>query len=70
MSASNAIRNIVSRSREFCPQFIENDVEELLNSARSKHPSADDATRSALRDLDLQVELKEQWTGTKKILAD
>lgn len=59
----NAIRNIVSRSREFNAQFIELDVERLLHEVRAKHPKTEDSVKAALRDLGLKVELKEQWKG-------
>ena len=33
-SAAGAIRNIVSRSREFCNEFVDLDIEQLLNQVQ------------------------------------
>eukprot|EP00094_Tigriopus_californicus_P011390 TCALIF_10995-PA protein Name:"Similar to Armc6 Armadillo repeat-containing protein 6 (Mus musculus)" AED:0.06 eAED:0.06 QI:0/0.8/0.66/0.83/0.6/0.66/6/268/445 len=63
ISCCNAIRNIVSRSRELTAEFVELDIEDLLNKIRRLHPSAEDAVKAALRDLGLKVDLKEIWTG-------
>jgi len=65
-AAAAAIRNIVSRDKQLCPPFIEKGVEELLNSALDLHGDhIGDTLRSALRDLELKVELQERWTGEK-----
>jgi len=65
-AAAAAIRNIVSRDKQLCPPFIERGVEELLNSALDLHGDhIGDTLRSALRDLELKVELQERWTGEK-----
>merc|ERR1719462_976175 len=70
-SAAAAIRNIVSRNKQLCPPFIERGVEELLNSALDLHGDRiGDTLRSALRDLDLKVELQERWTGEKIKIAE
>ncbi len=59
----NAIRNVVSRSSDLSSDFINLDVETLLQAVRARHKQCDDAARAALRDLGLKVELKEEWTG-------
>ncbi len=60
----NAIRNVVSRSSDLRGDFVNQDVESLLQGVRSRHPGeCDDAAKAALRDLGLKVELKEEWTG-------
>jgi len=65
-AAAAAIRNIVSRDKELCGPFIDREVEGLLNQALSLHGEKyGDTLRSALRDLDLKVELQERWTGEK-----
>jgi len=65
-AAAAAIRNIVSRDKQLCPPFVERGVEELLNSALDLHGEhIGDTLRSALRDLELKVELQERWTGEK-----
>lgn len=65
-AAAAAIRNIVSRDKDLGAQFIERGVEELLNTALSIHgEDIGDTLRSALRDLDLKVELQERWIGEK-----
>ena len=65
-ASAAAIRNIVSRDKKLCPPFIERGVEELLNSALDLHGDRiGDTLRSALRDLELKVELQERWTGEK-----
>lgn len=67
-----AIRNIVSRSRHLCDQFLKFGVEDVLNEAMSLHQSAGQDIKSALRDLGCKVSLKEEWTGSSsvKILND
>nr|XP_039248706.1 armadillo repeat-containing protein 6-like [Styela clava] len=58
------IRNLVARTREYSPVFIDLGVEELIRSARKHHTSAlDDQAKAALRDLDLDVDLKTPWVG-------
>jgi len=60
-----AIRNIVSRDRILGQPFVDLGVEDLLNEALKLHgDQVGDTLRSALRDLDLKVELKCRWTGT------
>ncbi len=62
-ACSSAIRNIVSRSKQYVKDFVELDVEALLNEVMKKHPKTEDMVKSALRDLGLKVVLKEQWKG-------
>lgn len=62
-----AIRNIVSRSRDFCDGFLKFGAEEVLNKAMVAHPSVAQDIKSALRDLGCNVVLKEQWTGTSTV---
>merc|ERR1719431_2405936 len=65
-AAAAAIRNIVSRDKELSQAFIDQGVEELLNSALANHgDKIGDTVRSALRDLGLKVQMKEHWTGEK-----
>ena len=60
-----AIRNMVSRLPENKRVFIEYGVEGVINTALKNHGEAvKDLARAALRDLDLKVELVEQWRGT------
>ena len=61
---------MVSRSKHFCKNFVELDVEPLLNAVLNTHPSALAAAKSALRDLDLKVHLQEQWTGSAKVTVE
>lgn len=59
-----AIRNMVARCREHNSKFHELGVESILNSAYEKF--ANDFgfdIKSALRDLECDVKLDEQWTG-------
>ena len=64
IACCSAIRNIVSRSKHFASDFVELEIEELLNSVRKTHPQSDEFVKAALRDLGLKVEMKEQWKGT------
>lgn len=59
-----AIRNMVARCRDQNVKFLELGVESILNSAYEKF--AEDFgfdIKSALRDLECDVKLDEQWTG-------
>jgi hypothetical protein len=64
IAAASAIRNIVSRTKRFSDEFVELDVETLLNEVVKRHPAAEEGVKAALRDLELKVHLKEEWTGT------
>ena len=65
----NAMRNIVSRSKNLIEPFVRLSVEELLNQTAAMHQAAasqtglGDAVKAALRDMGLKVHLKEEWTG-------
>jgi len=69
----SAMRNIVSRSKNFTELFVKLSVEELLNQTGAMHPTelaVGDAVKAALRDMGLKVHLKEEWTGkTGKIVS-
>ena len=60
------MRNVVARTREYCPAFVELGVENLIQQAMGKHPSCRDEAKAALRDLGCKVELKELWKGEGK----
>lgn len=60
-----AIRNMVSRVPENKQFFVEYGVEEVIQTAIKTHgDQVKDVARAALRDLDLKVDLVEQWRGT------
>lgn len=64
--ACMAVRNLVARTRNHVPAFIECGVEALIRKARQDHQKIlGDESHAALRDLDLEVELKERWRGEK-----
>ena len=57
---------MVARTRHLQKEFIELDVESLLNKVvdeYAKDLNVYQAARAAQRDLDLDAGLKEQWTG-------
>nr|CAD7409337.1 unnamed protein product [Timema cristinae] len=59
-----AIRNIVSRDRSLNKTFLSLGAEELLQEALKRHGSnCEYDIKSALRDLECEVELIERWTG-------
>lgn len=64
IACCNAIRNIVSRSKQYVQEFVSLEIEDLLNSVRRTYPQSDASVKAALRDLGLKVELKEEWKGT------
>lgn len=59
-----AIRNMVSRSREQCEQWLALGAEDVLNAARANHPKVEQDAKAALRDLGAKVHLQEEWKGT------
>ena len=68
VASINAMRNIVSRSKNLIENFVKLSVEELLNQTAAMHQAASqtgvgDAVKAALRDMGLKVHLKEEWTG-------
>ncbi|XP_026316194.1 armadillo repeat-containing protein 6 homolog isoform X2 [Hyposmocoma kahamanoa] len=59
-----AIRNLTARCREYNSKFHELGIEALLNAAYDKfNKDFGFDIKSALRDLDCNVKLDEQWTG-------
>ncbi|KAJ8978531.1 hypothetical protein NQ317_000903 [Molorchus minor] len=62
-TASWAIRNMVSRNKTHGRMFINLGVEELLHANLNKFENIDYDTKAALRDLNCNVNLKEEWTG-------
>lgn len=59
-----AIRNMVSRSKEQCENWVSLGAEDVLNGALQQHPSIAQDVKSALRDLGVKVKLLEEWKGT------
>lgn len=66
-NAAWAIRNMVSRTRDQCPAFLALGVERVLNEAMVAHPSVAQDLKAALRDLNCDVLLKEEWTGKSTV---
>lgn len=68
--ATWAIRNMSVRNKHESREFISHGVEELLNNALKAYSGSLEADiKAALRDLGLQVHLKEQWTGKGRALT-
>ncbi|XP_022104734.1 armadillo repeat-containing protein 6-like [Acanthaster planci] len=63
--ACMALRNLVARSREYCPTILALEAEPLIQKARA---FCEDEAKAALRDLGCEVELKELWKGEKNPL--
>lgn len=64
-----AIRNIVSRNKKLGEKLIANNVEEPLRKVYQQNDrNCSEEAKAALRDLDLQVDLKELWTGSGRQL--
>lgn len=68
-NASWAIRNMVSRSKFQIEHFKKLGVEEILRQNWDNFPQIEKDTLAALRDLELDVPLKEEWTGTGGLLT-
>ncbi|KAF5269825.1 hypothetical protein FQR65_LT05871 [Abscondita terminalis] len=68
-NASWAIRNMVSRSRYQTNKFLEVGVEPILKANLKKFANQEFDTKSALRDLGCEVNLKEEWTGCGGLLT-
>lgn len=66
-NAAWAIRNMVSRSRNQCEIWATHGVEDVLNMALKTHPSIQGDVKAALRDLELKVQLNEEWKGKSEI---
>lgn len=71
-NAAWSIRNMVSRCRDKCDLFISAGVEDCLNDALRDHPTISQDVKSALRDLNLKVQLAEEWKNKaeKEITKD
>lgn len=67
--ACTAVRNIVSRNRELASEFLALNIESIIEKIISQYKHCEFEAKSALRDLGLDVNFKEQWTGTGKHLA-
>lgn len=67
--ASWAIRNMVSRSRYQTQKFLDVGVETILQRNLKRFPNQEFDTKSALRDLGCDVNLKEEWTGSGGLLT-
>ncbi|KAB0804035.1 hypothetical protein PPYR_01005 [Photinus pyralis] len=68
-NASWAIRNMVSRSRYQSQKFLDVGVEMILQRNLKRFPNHEFDTKSALRDLGCDVNLKEEWTGSGGLLT-
>jgi armadillo repeat-containing protein 6 len=65
-----AIRNMVSRSRDQCKEWVNLGAEDVLLNAVKNHPNIEQDVKSALRDLGVQVKLIEEWKGNpEKVIA-
>ena len=64
-----AVRNLVARTREHCPAFIEAGAEAVIKSALATYPSCKDEATAALRDLGCEVHLRELWKGEGRNLT-
>lgn len=58
-----AIRNMASRNPDLRPKFLALDLEPLLRQISKTFPELSDNAKSALLALDVNVKLKEEWTG-------
>lgn len=67
-NGARAIRNMVSRSRDQCAEFLAFGIEDIIKAAMVKFPKNEYDLKSALRDLDCEVDFKEEWTGEKNKL--
>lgn len=57
-----------SRSRDQCAEFLAFGIEDIIKAAMVKFPKNEYDLKSALRDLDCEVDFKEEWTGEKNKL--
>lgn len=62
-TASWAIRNMVSRSKNQIPRYLELGIEAILHKNLKEFKDIEYDTKAALRDLGCKVNLKEEWTG-------
>ncbi|XP_058798631.1 armadillo repeat-containing protein 6 homolog isoform X3 [Phymastichus coffea] len=69
--AAWAIRNMSVRNQQESKEFVAFGIEELLNNALKTHgTNLENDIKAALRDLGLQVNLREQWTGKGRALTN
>jgi hypothetical protein len=59
-----ALRNSISRSREFGEKLLELKIEESVRIIMNTQPQVQEEAKALLRDLGCQLELKELWTGS------
>jgi len=65
-----ALRNSISRNRQFGEKLLELRIEEILQQImKNSDLNCNDEVKAVLRDLGCNVELKELWIGTGKTLA-
>lgn len=63
-AACRAIRNLVARNRYHKDEFINKNIENIIRQAKSRHNQVlEDESKAALRDLNLDVDLKVRWLG-------
>ena len=64
-----SIRNLVSRNKALGDKLLNSNVEVPLRKVLNQNDQiCHEEARAALRDLNLNVELKELWTGSGKQL--
>ncbi|KAJ8934298.1 hypothetical protein NQ318_005476 [Aromia moschata] len=63
-TASWAVRNMVSRNKSHGRNFLSLGIEDLLRADLEKFEGIEYDVKAALRDLNCNVNLKEEWTGT------
>lgn len=64
-----ALRNLVSRTKDFVEPILVLGTENLLNEAMRRHADVKDEAKAALRDLGCKVTLTELWKGQMGTLA-
>lgn len=62
--ACTAVRNIVSRNRELSLEFLALNIESEIKKIICQYKNCEFEAKGALRDLGLDVNFVEQWTGT------
>jgi hypothetical protein len=65
-----ALRNSISRNKEFCEKLLELKIEDTLRHIMNTQPVVFEEAKSVLRDLGCQIELKELWTGSGKVMTN
>jgi len=64
-----AVRNLIARTRELVPSFLEHGAEAALRAAITTHKDCHDPAKAALRDLGCDVTLVERWKGEGHSIA-